>query len=873
MAKPDSSPPFSSSSITPLPPKASASMTGSLVTPLLLVLGLLAFGVAALSITDVMVARPYDGIVLQKNQPDGKLRVLSTVPGSGAFEAGIKPGDVIQGIGRYRVRDARHAAELINRHRSGDKISYLIQRDGQRLQEVEIRLDRRSVGGGPYFYVCTLGFLFFVIGLFVLVRQPNLLASRVFFVMSCLFLLFLVCRLRPASYWGIDSFLQSIGTFAFLLLAPAFLHFFVLFPRPAWLESLEARKRWPVVLWLLRKGWIWLYVLPEAVFAVRWLINYFRPGAIEWVGGVPLSSWFLFALYLIAGFAALRANTRFVESQRERRGALIVLLGSLFGLAPLAIASFFLTAGEETTTFLLVAVLPLALVPLTFAYAIVRFQFLDIQFILRRSLLYTVTTALVTGLYAVGIALVNVFFAGSSMAAKGLWPFALALGVVLLFDPLRRRIQELLDRSFFAGRSRLQNALTDLGEAMTAQLDLQAVVGDLVDRLPQLLGFQFSALYALRGEELQRLAGPAELPKTIPLFPDLQRHLAKRKGLRRLDRLGALTFRSPETANFVQGLQSVGVESIANLASRRRFIGLALFSGRTSKTPLEDEELDLLSRLLDQAALALETALLLEETAKQAELGRELEIAATIQAQLLPAEVQVSEGWKVAVACRPARVVGGDFYSQLPIGAHCAGPLVFGDVSGKSVSGALMMMAAHEVLFSLSLAMPELAPDRLFELTNRRLCALGKRSFVALGYFETRRDGSLLYQIAGLPAPLLRKADGRVSELPLAEHRLPLGALPHGGYSALEVQLEPGDILIGYSDGVTDASSPSGEFFGEERLFDVVRAPFLRTPDDVLRAVLAAIETFAAGTPLYDDVTLVVVGRDCLGRDTLEKAP
>ena len=179
---------------------------------------------------------------------------------------------------------------------------------------------------------------------------------------------------------------------------------------------------------------------------------------------------------------ALRANASHVESPYERRGALIVLLGALFGLAPFGAASFFLAAGEETTTFLLVAVLPLALVPLTFAYAIVRFQVLDIQFILRRSLLYTVTTALVTGLYAVGIALVNVFFAGSSMATRGLWPFALALGVVLLFDPLRRRIQELLDRTFFAGRSRLQSALADLGEAMTAQLDLQAVVGDLVER-------------------------------------------------------------------------------------------------------------------------------------------------------------------------------------------------------------------------------------------------------------------------------------------------------------------------------------------------------------------------------------------------------
>ncbi len=164
------------------------------------------------------------------------------------------------------------------------------------------------------------------------------------------------------------------------------------------------------------------------------------------MGGAPKASWWLLGLFLMLGFAALGANAHHIQSQRERRGVWLVLLGSLFGLAPFVFASIWLAAGEATSTYLLFGILPLVLVPITFTYAIVRFQLLDIQIILRRSLLYTVTTALVTGLYAAGIAMFNVGFSSSTRTTKGVVPFLLALAIVLLFDPLRRRIQELLDK-------------------------------------------------------------------------------------------------------------------------------------------------------------------------------------------------------------------------------------------------------------------------------------------------------------------------------------------------------------------------------------------------------------------------------------------
>src|SRR4029453_10433899 len=132
--------------------------------------------------------------------------------------------------------------------------------------------------------------------------------------------------------------------------------------------------------------------------------------------------------------------------------------------------------------------------------------------------------------------------------------------------------------------------------------------------------------------------------------------------------------------------------------------------------PLEHEEMELLRGVLHQAAIALEASLLLEERSKQVELERDLEIAAAIQKSLLPKSVRLGHDWDVAAVCRPARHVGGDFFAELPGPNGSGRALVYGDVSGKSVPGALMMMAAKEALHALALAPPD--PEELMRLAR-----------------------------------------------------------------------------------------------------------------------------------------------------------
>src|SRR5262245_24447287 len=187
-------------------------------------------------------ARPYDGISPEPYAKDG-IAVRAVVGGGPAEKAGIRPGDCVQGIGQKIVNTTSDASAELRRHRIGEKVDYLVRNGpcvgvtapkpaGSELRTVRLQLSSERLGGKTYLYAVVVGFLFFLIGLFVFARVPHERSAQMFFLLCVLFLLFFVCRLRPASYWSIDIFVQNTGTVSLFLLPAVFLHFFLIFPRP-----------------------------------------------------------------------------------------------------------------------------------------------------------------------------------------------------------------------------------------------------------------------------------------------------------------------------------------------------------------------------------------------------------------------------------------------------------------------------------------------------------------------------------------------------------------------------------------------------------------------------------------------------------------
>jgi serine phosphatase RsbU (regulator of sigma subunit) len=258
----------------------------------------------------------------------------------------------------------------------------------------------------------------------------------------------------------------------------------------------------------------------------------------------------------------------------------------------------------------------------------------------------------------------------------------------------------------------------------------------------------------------------------------------------------------------------------------------------------------------NQAAVALENAQLYQQSVTRVE--QELEIARRIQSNLFPRELPRVPGITVAARAQPARETGGDFYDVVPLDERQLG-LIIGDASGKSIPAAMLMAVARSI--ARSEAHDHELPATVVRETNRWIVRdVPARSFVALSY--GRFDAAsrrLVLANAGQLAPLRRSADGSVSYLDVPGPTLPLGIVPETQYEAAEFVLAAGDTLVFYTDGIVEAHNAQRELFGFERLERIVGEFGHQPPDELIKTLLNAVETFCDGYAQHDDMTLLVL--------------
>lgn len=235
----------------------------------------------------------------------------------------------------------------------------------------------------------------------------------------------------------------------------------------------------------------------------------------------------------------------------------------------------------------------------------------------------------------------------------------------------------------------------------------------------------------------------------------------------------------------------------------------------------------------------------------------ELEVARELQEDLLPHDVPPIPGYDFAHSYRTANEVGGDYYDLTPLPDGRVALLV-GDASGHGMAAGLVMAIANATLKTALDLDP--SPERVIRLLNRTLCRTGtKRTFMTVFYaLLDPATGEMEYVCAGHPFPLLRRADGTVEELGCGG--LPLGMREPLDICAETEVLEPGDLLLLYTDGLAEALDTKGsEAFGYPRITALTRAG--GSPHAVHERILRAFDSHVGGEPLKDDLTLLVAAR------------
>ena len=309
----------------------------------------------------------------------------------------------------------------------------------------------------------------------------------------------------------------------------------------------------------------------------------------------------------------------------------------------------------------------------------------------------------------------------------------------------------------------------------------------------------------------------------------------------------------------VTALKEAGVALVVPLISGGELIGTLNLGGRLSDQQYSTDDKRLLDGLAAQAAPALQVAELVQKQAGEARrserIEQELKVAQLIQQNFLPRVLPDLPGWEVAAYYQPAREVGGDFYDlfELPDGKVA---VVIGDVTDKGVPAAMVMAAARSLLRASGQRV--ISPGDVLERVNELLCPdIPEKMFVTCLYAVVDpATGTIRYANAGHNLPYARTATG---SLELRATGMPLGLLPGMVYEEREAVIGPGDALLLYSDGVTEAHGPEREMFGTPRLVDHVADP---ASGDLIDGLLTRLQRFTGeGWEQEDDITLVTLRR------------
>jgi sigma-B regulation protein RsbU (phosphoserine phosphatase) len=436
---------------------------------------------------------------------------------------------------------------------------------------------------------------------------------------------------------------------------------------------------------------------------------------------------------------------------------------------------------------------------------------------------------------------------------------------------LLTRIEHITSSEPAGGGLRKLNLLLEATTLLHSQLPLDSVLGTMLDHAVSVTDADRGLLLEVDENgalkvRLARKSGGLRLPpeSLTPSQTAIQLALKKQSAVITEDLAQADMDLQAAQSIVAQRLRAVVViplfamsrantdQSMINIA-RGHFLGVIYLD---SRRPAAFSKLDrqILDALAADAASILDNARLVERERERQRLEQEIGIARDIQQALLPKNFRNYPHLSVSGINFPCLSVGGDYFDVFPLSDNRTAFLI-ADVSGKGLGAALLTTMLQGALSGMTLGND---PAVVFNHVNRFLCdhaEVGRYATMFFGILST--GGHLEYINAGHPSPFLIRRG--VAEDIFNEGSYPVGLVPEAEYTAVGVQLEPGDTMVLFSDGVTEAMDPDEELFGVPRLKGVLSGQMNCPLEDIQSLVLQAVENFTRGASQADDVTLLLV--------------
>jgi phosphoserine phosphatase RsbU/P len=678
--------------------------------------------------------------------------------------------------------------------------------------------------------------------------------------------------------WGPGILTLTVGyTFALKLAWPIFMFLFgFYFPEPFPYFTRPG-------LW--RKWLPWIVIAPYAVLAlILWVVvvadvrSYSTVQLLPSVIGLIAKTTGVYVFCLVGGFFSfIFAKSAMSISPDAKRRLRLLYWGATLALTPvllLGLAEWIKPGIEPADWAIGLVLLMFLLFPITLAYVIVVQRAMDVRVAVRQGLQYALAKNGVRVLQVLAILLV-ILTALALIGQNRNRPqkmIVIALGLLAIFT-IRRMTEKIgtwLDRRFFREAYDAEQVLAELSDGVRGMVDARSLVETVAERISETLhisrvavllggGGPYRPAYALGYGTAPDVAFPASAG-TVKL-------LQKQNEPARVyfDDPNSWLYREAEMTDEDRSrLSELSAELLLPLSTRDKLLGFISLGPKRSDEPYSRTDLRLLKSVAAQTGLALENADLIaaiaDEVAQRERLNREVEIAREVQERLFPQTLPPVAGIAYAGACRSALGVGGDYYDFLALPAEKLG-IAIGDVSGKGIAAALMMASLQASLRSEATR----ASDNLAAMmgnVNRLVYEASSSNRYATFFYGQYDPAShrLTYVNAGHNPPMLfhpSNGECRVSRLEACG--TVVGLLENASYQQASLAIAPGDVLIAFTDGISEAMNAAEDEWGEERLIENVKSCLGLPPADIIACIMRAADTFVAGAKQNDDMTLIVL--------------
>lgn len=807
-------------------------------------------------------------------------------------EAGLRNDDTVLTVNGHPYRGRGILLEEVYNSHPGQPLTITYQRGNSSLATAVVTLrPERATRASFVAWVLHLGFLFvalfcLLVGIYVVFARPRSFnAWLIFGILASFGPLFISAAQLHSSLRFVAQIWSDVAETAMPLCLMAFGIYF------SERSSIDARYPWikwviaVPILALLPTDILYIYGHGYNFAASAWLDPWFyRIAIVENVFGM-----------LAIGYFFTSIAPKYTHSTGDARRRLKVLyFGAVIGLSPffvLVVVSILRKSdfGQDISNWIVVPVLAILLLfPLSLAYVVVVQRAMDLRILIRQGTKYffaSGTILVITMLLAIWMSYsISLFFMRPDH--RSTVDIVRIFAIIALFFIFRfsisRRLRQKVDQRFFREAYSSEQLLSELSDQVRNFSEVGPLLDTITQRIGDTLHVDRIAVFLRSGDgfRLQLATGISVSPMMSPALGSLSlaatsatiTELVRGRGPANVYRDDPSSWLVDATDAERNTLNDLSTELLIPLPGRSRLAGVMALGPKRSEEPYTRTDRQLLQSVASQAGLAIENAELVEnlsnERAQRERVSREIEIAREVQERLFPQTCPRIEGVDLSGFCRPAQVVGGDYYDFFLLSSTGSDTdndvrlaLALGDISGKGISAALLMASLRASLRSAALLQSgDLAA--LMSHINRLVYESSTSNRYATFFYAEYDPATrmLSYVNAGHNPPLILRS---TEVLLLEPTGTVIGLLPQVSYSAANILLRPGDVVIAFTDGISEAMNADEEEWGEDRMIAAARTLLDRpectvTAEQLLHCILDAADRFTAGAPQHDDMTLLV---------------